>query len=145
MATATKNTGLSDDEKAAARERVKELKAEAKRGEDREAGLKDLMSKIADMPEPDRSMAQRLHEIVTTTAANLDPKTWYGMPAWTKNGKLVCFFKPASKFKDRYATFGFEQNAQLDEGTMWPVAYAITKLSKADEELIARLVKKAVS
>jgi len=143
MAT-TKTAGLSDEEKAAARERVKEIRAEEKRGADREAGLQDLLSKVADMPEPDKVMAERIHAIVTANAPELSPKTYYGMPAYAnKEGKTVCFFKPASKFKERYATFGFESAAQLDEGSMWPTSYALTKLTAADERKIGEMVKKA--
>jgi len=144
MATATKNPGLSEDEKSAARERVKELKAEAKRGEDRAAGLQDLLTKIAEMPASDKEMAERIHAIVSDVAPELDPKTWYGMPAWAKNGKLVCFFKSADKFKSRYATFGLEEAAKVDDGSMWPTSYALTKLTAADEKRIAEIVKKAV-
>jgi len=144
--TKTKSPGFSDAEKAAAQERVRELKAEAKRGADREAGLKDLLAKVADMPEPDRGLAERIHAIVTEAAPQLAPKTYYGMPAYANaDGKTICFFKPASKFKERYSSFGFEAAAHLDKGTMWPSSYAITTLSSADEELIAELVKKAVS
>ena len=137
--TATK--GFSDAEKAAAKERVKELK----RGEDREAGRQDLLAKIAEMNDDDRRLAQRVHEIVTTAAPELDPKTWYGMPAYTnKDGKLVAWFKPSAKFKDRYASVGFEQAAQVDDGNMWPIAYALTfDFSAADEKRLAELVKKA--
>jgi uncharacterized protein YdhG (YjbR/CyaY superfamily) len=137
-------TGFSDAEKAAAKARIKELKAEAKRGADREAGLKDVLDKIAEMPPSDRAMAERIHAIVTSVAPDLAPKTWYGMPAYTKDGKLICFFKSADKFKSRYATFGFEENAQLDAGSMWATSWALTKLTTGDEAKIAELVKKAV-
>ena len=138
---ATKTPGFSDAEKAAAKERVKELK----RGEDREAGRQDLLAKIAEMDDRDGPLAQRVHEIVTAAAPELDPKTWYGMPAYTnKDCKLVAWFKPSAKFKDRYASFGFEQAATVDDGTMWPIAYALTfDLSAADEKRLAELVKKA--
>ena len=136
--------GFSADEKAAMRERARESKAEAKRGADREAGLADLLAKIADMPEADRVMAERIHAIVTATAPELAPKTWYGMPAYARDGKLIVFFKSADKFKSRFATLGFEEDAQLDDGTMWATSWALTKLTKADEERIADLVKKAV-
>ena len=138
---ATKTPGFSDAEKVAAKERVKELK----RGEDREAGRQDLLAKIAEMDDRDGPLAQRVHEIVTAAAPELDPKTWYGMPAYTnKDGKLVAWFKPSAKFKDRYASFGFEQAATVDDGTMWPIAYALTfDLSAADEKRLAELVKKA--
>ena len=146
MATAqsvakSKGSGFSDAEKAAAKERVKELK----RGEDREAALKDCLAKIAEMNDTDRPLAQRVHEIVTAAAPELEPKTWYGMPAYTnKDGKLVAWFKPSAKFKDRYSSFGFEQAAQLDDGTMWPIAFALSaKLSPAEEKRLAELVKKA--
>jgi uncharacterized protein YdhG (YjbR/CyaY superfamily) len=142
--TATE-AGFSADEKAAMRERARETKAEAKRGADREAGLADLRAKIADMDETDRALAERFHAIVTATAPDLEPKTWYGMPAYAKDGKLICFFQPAAKFKGRYATFGFQEDAHLDDGNMWPTSWALTKLTKADEERIAALVKKAVS
>jgi uncharacterized protein YdhG (YjbR/CyaY superfamily) len=142
--TKPKTTGLSDFEKAAARERVKELKAEAKRGEDRAAGLKDLQAKIAEMNEPDRSLAQQIHALVTKSAPQLDAKTWYGMPAWVNGeGKLVCWFKPSAKFKDRYSSFGFEQAAQLDDGNFWPSCFAITRLTAADEAKLAQVIKKA--
>ena len=137
--------GFTEEEKAAARELVKERKAQAKRGHDREAGLKDVLEKIAAMPASDRVMAERFHAIVMETAPDLTPKTWYGMPAYAKNGKLICFFQAADKFKARYATFGFEENANIDEGNMWPTSWALTKLTKADEARIADLVKKAVS
>jgi uncharacterized protein YdhG (YjbR/CyaY superfamily) len=131
----------SDDERAAMQERAKELKADAKKA-DMES---DLLAKIADMPEPDRVMAERIHAIVIATAPGLTPKTWYGMPAWAKGDKLICFFKAADKFKSRYATFGFEETATLDDGTMWATSWALTKLTAADEAKIAALVKKAAS
>ncbi len=136
--------GFSTDEKAAMRERARETKAEAKRGADREAGVADLLAKIAAMPESDRIMAERIHAVVTAAAPDLDPKTWYGMPAYARNGKLICFFKAADKFKSRYATFGFEEDAHIDDGTMWATSWALTKLTAADEERISELVKKAV-
>lgn len=155
MATAQKSTkrpdasaagGFTAEEKAAMRERAREAKAEAKRGADRDAGLKDLLEKVAEMPESDRVMAERIHAIVSEVAPDLRPKTWYGMPAWADgDGKAVCFFTPAAKFKERYASFGFNANANLDEGTMWPTAWALTKLSRADEQQIRDLVRKAVS
>jgi uncharacterized protein YdhG (YjbR/CyaY superfamily) len=141
-----KSVGLSAEEKAAAREYIKELKAQARADYDRAAGEKALQEKIAEMPEPDRSMARRFHEIVTANAPELTPKTWYGMPAYAnKAGKIICFFQSADKFKARYATFGFNDDANLDEGSMWPTSYALIKLTKADEAKIAALVKKAVS
>lgn len=143
--TTTKGTaGFSADEKAAMRERAREAKAEARRGADREAGLADLLAKIAEMPESDRTIAEGLHALITKVAPDLDPKTWYGMPAYAKNGKNVCFFKAASKFNQRYATLGFEEEAHLDEGAMWPTSWALTKLTAADEARIAELVKKAI-
>jgi uncharacterized protein YdhG (YjbR/CyaY superfamily) len=129
----------TDEERAAMKERSRELKAGKADGESA------VLSKIAEMPEPDRSMAERIHAIVTTTAPDLSPKTWYGMPAWAKGGKVVCYFTPASKFKERYATLGFNAEANLDEGAMWPTSFALTELTAADEARIAELVKKAVS
>jgi uncharacterized protein YdhG (YjbR/CyaY superfamily) len=144
--TGAKYEGFTADERAAMKELAKERKAEARRGADRVAGEKDLLAKIAEMPGPDRSMAERIHEIVTATAPDLMPKTWYGMPAYANNaGKVVCFFKPAYKFDSRYATFGFEEAANLDESAMWPTSYALTKLTAADGKKIGALVKKAVS
>jgi uncharacterized protein YdhG (YjbR/CyaY superfamily) len=136
--------GFTDEERAAMRERARELKAEARADKDRAAGERDVLAKIAEMPEPDRVMAERLHAIVKANAPALSPKTWYGMPAYAKDGKVVCFFKSADKFKSRYATFGFEEAAKLDESAMWPIAFALTKLTAADAERIAALVKKAV-
>jgi uncharacterized protein YdhG (YjbR/CyaY superfamily) len=137
--------GLTDEERAAMKARTQELKAEARASRDREAGERDLLAKIAEMPQPDRAMAERLHAIVTASAPALSPKTWYGMPAYAKDGKIVCFFQAADKFKSRYATFGFDAAANLDDGTMWPVAFALTELTAAAEAQIAALVKKAVS
>jgi len=136
---------FSDDERDAMKERAKEQKAAARRGADEADGERDVLAKIAEMPASDRDMAERIHAVVRASAPTLTPKTWYGMPAYAKDGKLVCFFKAADKFKTRYATFGFEENAKLDDGTMWPVAYALTKLTAADEAKIGALVKKAVS
>jgi uncharacterized protein YdhG (YjbR/CyaY superfamily) len=144
-ATGKTSEGFSDEERAAMKERAKELKAEARAEKDRTAGERAVLEKIAELPEPDRSMAQRLHAIVKASAPALSPKTWYGMPAYAKDGKVVCFFTPASKFKERYATFGFNAEANLDEGTMWPTAFALTELTAADEARIGALVKKAVS
>jgi uncharacterized protein YdhG (YjbR/CyaY superfamily) len=126
------------------RERAKELRAEARRGKDRAAGESDLLEKIAEMPKGDRDMATRLHAIVTKTAPDLMPKTWYGMPAYARDGKIVCFFQSAAKFGARYATFGFNDTAKLDDGTMWPTSFALKKLTAADEKKIVALVKKAV-
>jgi uncharacterized protein YdhG (YjbR/CyaY superfamily) len=144
--TSTKRGGgFTDDEKAAMRERAREAKAEARRGADREAGLRDVRAKIAEMPATDRAMAERLHALITKVAPELAPKTWYGMPAYAKDGKNVCFFQPAAKFDARYATFGFTDEANLDDGAVWPTSFALMKLTPADEARIAALVKKAVS
>ena len=140
-----KSKGFSAEEKAAMKERVKELKAEERANKDRAAGESDVLAKIAEMPDPDRVLAERIHAIVEASAPELSPKTWYGMPAYAKDGKIVCFFTSADKFKSRYATFGFNEDANLDEGTMWPTAFALTKLTAADEARIGALVKKAVS
>ena len=137
--------GFTDEEKAAMKERAKELKAEARANKDRAAGESDLLAKIAEMPEPERTMARRLHEIITASAPALSPKTWYGMPAYAKDGKVVCFFQAASKFNTRYATFGFQHDANLDEGEMWPVSFALKALTATEEERISALVKKAAS
>ena len=127
------------------KERAQELKAESRRGKKAD-GESDLLAKIAEMPEPDRAMGERLHALVTATAPDLMPKTWYGMPAYAnKDGKVVCYFTPASKFKERYATFGFNAAANLDDGNMWPTSFALTKLTAADEKRIAALVRKAVA
>ncbi len=136
---------FSDDERDAMKERAKEQKAEARRGADQAAGLADVLAKIAELPAPDKAMAERLHALITAAAPNLSAKTWYGMPAYAKDGKLVVFFKPASKFNSRYATLGFEEAAQLDDGSMWATSYAITKLTPADETKITAMVKKAAS
>jgi len=145
-ATGKTSAGFTDEEKAAMKERAKESKAEARATKDRAAGERDLLAKIAEMPEPDRSMAGRIHEIVQEAAPDLSPKTWYGMPAYANGeGKVVCFFTPAAKFKERYATFGFNADAHLDEGNMWPTSWALTRLEPADEKRIAALVRKAVS
>ena len=142
--TDTSAKGFTADEKAAMRERAKELKAEERANKDRAAGERDLLAKVAEMPDADRSMAERIHEIVTASAPDLAPKTWYGMPAYARDGKIVCFFQAADKFKARYATFGFDEDAHLDEGSMWPTAWALTSLTAADEARIGELVKKAV-
>jgi uncharacterized protein YdhG (YjbR/CyaY superfamily) len=141
----TESKGFSADEKAAMRERARELKAETRRNADRADGERDLLAKIAEMPKADRDLAERIHALITATAPDLSPKTWYGMPAYARDGKLVCFFKSADKFKSRYATLGFEEDAHLDDGTMWPTTFAITALTAADEARISALVKKAVS
>ncbi len=133
--------GFTDEERAAMKERVKEMKAAADQAE----GESALLAKIAEMPDPDRAMGKRLHAVIKASAPALSPKLWYGMPAYAKDGKIVCFFQPAQKFKTRYATLGFNDAAHLDEGTMWPTAFALTKLTAADEARIGALVKKAVS
>ncbi len=140
-ATSTSAPALTAEERSAMKELVKERKAQA-RGEDAERAVLD---KIAEMPEPDRAMAERLHAIVKTSAPSLSPKTWYGMPAYAKDGKVICFFQSAAKFKARYATFGFSDTANLDDGNMWPTSFALKELTSAEEKKIARLVKKAAS
>ena len=137
--------GFTAEERDAMRERARELKAESKSRDARQEGERDLLAKIAEMPPADRSMAERIHALITASAPDLAPKTWYGMPAYARDGKLVCFFKAAAKFDSRYATFGFEENAKLDDGAMWATSWALTKLTPADEAKIAALVKKAVS
>jgi uncharacterized protein YdhG (YjbR/CyaY superfamily) len=141
-AVATK--GLTEDERSAMKARLKELKAEERANKNRAEGERDCLAAIEAMSEPDRGMARRLHEIIQSSAPTLWPKTWYGMPAYARDGKVVCFFKPAEKFNSRYATFGFEEAANLDEGAMWVTSFALTKLTPADEKKIAALVKKAV-
>jgi uncharacterized protein YdhG (YjbR/CyaY superfamily) len=145
--TATGKTydGFTDEERGAMKERAKELKAEARADKDRAEGERAVLAKIAEMPEPDRVLAERLHAIVKASAPALSPKTWYGMPAYAKDGKIVCFFTSADKFKSRYATFGFNDSANLDDGTMWPTSFALTELTAADEARIGALVKKATS
>ena len=137
--------GFTAEEQAAMKERARELKAEARGARAREDGERDLLEKVAEMPKADRVMAERLHALVHANAPDLAPKTWYGMPAWAKDGKIVCYFQSAAKFNSRYATFGFNDTANLDEGTMWPTAYALMELTTADEERIGALVKKAAS
>ena len=137
--------GFTDEERAAMKERAKELKAEARAKQDRSKGESDVLAKIAEMEGPDRAMAERLHEIMKANAPALSPKTWYGMPAYAKNGKVVCFFQSAQKFKARYATLGFSDTAKLDEGDMWPTSYALKELTADTEAEIIALVKKAVS
>jgi hypothetical protein len=134
------STGFTDEERAAMKERARELK----RG-DKADGESDVLAKIAEMRGPDRAMAGRLHALIKAAAPALSPKTWYGMPAYAKDGKVVCFFQSAQKFKSRYATFGFSDQAHLDEGSMWPTSFALRELTAAEEETIAALVKKAVS
>ena len=135
--------GFTDEERAAMKERVQELKAAARRGRKAD-GESEVLAKIADMPEPDRAMAERLHAIIKASAPALSPKTWYGMPAYAKDGNVVCFFQSAQKFKTRYATLGFSDKANLDEGAMWPTAFALKELTSAEETRIGALVKKAV-
>jgi uncharacterized protein YdhG (YjbR/CyaY superfamily) len=135
----TKSKGFTPEERAAMKERARELKRGSADGE------ADVLAKIAEMPQPDRGMAERLHQIVKSAAPELLPRTWYGMPAYAKDGKVVCFFQSASKFKSRYATIGFSDTANLDDGAIWPTSFALKKLSGTEEKKIAALVKKAVS
>ena len=139
--------GFTDEERAAMKERAKEMKTTARRSpRDRAAEAeRDVLEKISEMEKPDREMAEKIHAIIKASAPDLMPRTWYGMPAYAKDGTIVCHFQAAQKFKTRYPTLGFSDKANLDDGTMWPVAYALTKLTKADEARIAALVKKAVS
>jgi uncharacterized protein YdhG (YjbR/CyaY superfamily) len=144
MAT-NKVAGFTDEERAAMQERARELKEEAKVEKNREAGVSDIMTKIGEMSGTDRMLAEKIHEIVTTNAPDLMPKTWYGMPAYANTeGKVICFFQAASKFKVRYATFGFQPDAKLDEGNMWPTSFAVKKITSVEEKRIVDLVKKAV-
>ena len=145
MGSEKASQGFTAEEKAAMKERAKELKAQARAGKDREAGENAVLEKIAEMPEPDRSIAERIHAIVKANAPDLLPRTWYGMPAYTRDGKVVCFFQAASKFDARYATFGFNDSANLDEGAMWPISFALKELTPAVEGKIGELVKKAVA
>ena len=135
-----KSEGFTAEERAAMKERAQELKAEARKAD----GEKAVLEKIAEMPEPDRSLAKRLHAIIKTSASDLLPKTWYGMPAYAKDDKIVCFFQSADKFKSRYATFGFSDEANLDNGAMWPTSFALKELTAAEETKIGALVKKAM-
>lgn len=137
--------GFTAEERAAMKERAKELKAEARANKTKAEGESDVLATIADLPEPERAMVQRLHEIITASAPVLAPRLWYGMPAYAKEGKVVCFFQSAQKFNTRYATLGFSDTANLDEGAMWPTAFGLTALTAAEEERISALVKKAVS
>ncbi len=139
------SAGFTAKEKAAMKERAKELKAEERAMKDRAAGESDVQAKLAEMPEPDRSMGERLHAIIQASAPELMPRTWYGMPAYTLDGKVVCFYQNGAKFNTRYGTLGFSDTAALDDGTMWPTAYALTELTAENEAAIAALVKKAVS
>ncbi len=144
-ATGDKAGGFTAEERAAMKERARELKADARADKNKSSGESDVLAKIAEMPEPDRAMAERLHAIVKASAPGLVPRTWYGMPAYAKDGKVVCFFQSAAKFKSRYATFGFTDEANLDEGSMWPTAFALKELTPAVEARIAALVKRAAS
>src|SRR3989449_6484560 len=139
--------GFTDEERGAMKERVQELKAAARRGPraDKADGESAVLAKIAEMPEPDRAMGERLHAVIKASAPDLSPRTWYGMPAYAKDGKVVCFFQSAQKFKTRYATFGFSDKANLDKGAMWPTAFALKELTAADEARIRALLAKAVS
>jgi uncharacterized protein YdhG (YjbR/CyaY superfamily) len=139
--------GFTDEEQAAMKERAQELKATARRGPGAKKadGESDALAKIAEMSKPDRTMAERLHAIIKASAPDLSPTTWYGMPAYAKDGRVICFFQSAQKFNTRYATFGFSDKANLDEGALWPTAFALKELSVAEEARIAALVRKAVS
>ena len=141
-----KSKGFTDEERAAMKERAKEQKAEARANKKKAEGESDVLAKIAEMQGPDRAMAERLHEIIKASAPELSPKTWYGMPAYAdKDGKIVCFFQSAKKFSTRYATLGFSDKANLDEGAMWPTSFALKELSATEEAKIGQLVKRAVS
>jgi uncharacterized protein YdhG (YjbR/CyaY superfamily) len=140
-----KSKGFTVEERAAMKERAKEQRAEERTNKNKAEGEHDVLAKIAEMSEPDRSMARRLHEIIKASAPDLAPKTWYGMPAYAKDGKVVCFFQCAQKFNTRYATLGFSDTANLDEGTMWPTSFALKELTETSEARITELVKKAVS
>ena len=146
-ATGKASKGFTKEERAAMRERAQELKAEARRGPraGKADGESEVLAKIAEMPKSDRAMAKRLHALIKASAPALSPRTWYGMPAYAKDGKVVCFFQSAQKFKSRYATFGFSDTANLDKGAMWPTSFALKELTAAEEKKIAALVKKAVS
>jgi uncharacterized protein YdhG (YjbR/CyaY superfamily) len=137
--------GFTAEEQAAMKERARELKAEARGARARADGERDLLEKVAEMPKADRVMAERLHALVHANAPDLAPKTWYGMPAWAKDGKIVCYFQSAAKFNSRYATFGFNDTANLDSGAMWPTSFALKELTAADEAKLGKLVKKAAS
>ena len=143
-AGSTKKT-FTQEERAAIQERAREVKADERRAAEKAGGESELLAKIAEMQESDRVLAKRIHGVVKASAPDLTPTTWYGMPAYAKNGKIICFFQSAQKFKTRYATLGFNAPANLDEGAMWPVAFAVTKLTPADDARIAALVKKAIS
>lgn len=146
MKPAKKSAGFTAEEQAAMKERVQELRAEANRSRtaSKADGERDLLAKVAALPQPDRALAERLHAIIKTNAPSLSPKTWYGMPAYAKDGNVVCFFQSAQKFKTRYATLGFSDKANLDEGRMWPTAFALKELTPAEEATIIALLKKAL-
>jgi uncharacterized protein YdhG (YjbR/CyaY superfamily) len=144
-ATTGKFKGFTDEERVAMKERAQELKAEARANKNKADGERDVLAKIAEMPELDRAMGKRLHAIIKASAPALSPKTWYGMPAYAKDGKVVCFFQSAHKFNTRYSSFGFNDTANLDEGAMWPVVFALKELTATEEARISALVKKAVS
>lgn len=139
------SAGFTSEERAALKERAKEMKEEARANKNREDGERDVLAKIAELPKPERALAGRIHEIIAANAPTLSPKLWYGMPAYARDGKVVCFFQSAQKFKTRYATFGFNDAAHLDDGLMWPVAFALKELTAAEEARLGALVKKAVS
>ena len=139
------SAGFTAEERAAMKERAKELKAEARANKNKAEAERAVLAKIAELPEPERAMATRLHAIITASAPELSPKTWYGMPAYARDGKVICYFTPASKFNSRYATFGFNDTANLDDGVMWPTSFALKELTAAEEARLAALVKKAVS
>ena len=145
MTDTKKTTRFTDEERAAMKSRAQELKAEARSNKDKAEGERAVLAVIAAMQKSDRVMAERIHAIVQDSAPDLWPKTWYGMPAYARDGKVVCFFKSAEKFNSRYATLGFEETAKLDDGAMWPTSYALTKLTAADEKRIGAIVKQAVS
>jgi uncharacterized protein YdhG (YjbR/CyaY superfamily) len=144
-ATGKKSHGFTDEERVAMKERLRELKASERRGAVKADGESDVLAKIAEMPEPDRTMAERIHALIKASAPGLSPRTWYGMPAYAKDDDVVCFFQSAHKFKARYATFGFSDKANLDEGHMWATGFALKELTAAEEARIGALVKKAVS
>ncbi len=145
MSANEKTDGFTAEEKAAMKERAKELKRQEKIEKDRAAGEADLFEKVAEMEGNDKAMAERLHELITQALPELMPRTWYGMPAYAKDGKVICFFQSAGKFNVRYATFGFQHDAMLDDGNMWPTSFALLKLTPAEEKKILALVKKAAS
>jgi uncharacterized protein YdhG (YjbR/CyaY superfamily) len=140
----SKDPTFTDAERAAMKERTREVRANARSDKDRADGESSVLAKIAEMPDPDRTIGERLHTIIKTSAPGLSPRLWYGMPAYAKDGKVLCFFQPASKFKTRYATLGFSDEANLDEGRMWPSVFALTEVTAAEEERIDALVRKAV-